>query len=95
MSHWNQPPRDETAPDDETTPESQPLTFADLDKKPCPNCTVGVLHVVTFDPTASHEIGQAVEPNKTSGGASQLRCFHCEYSESVPLNPGPDYGKAA
>lgn len=75
--------------------ENVALTFEQVNHQPCPNCSVGVLHVVTFDPEATHEIGQAVDPSATSGGAAQRRCLHCDYSDSIPLNPGPDYGKAA
>lgn len=83
------PPSKATTTDEET---KEPLSFDEVNHVPCPNCGVGVLHAITYDPDARHEIGQAIDPDATSGGAAQRRCFHCEYSDSVPLAPGAKYG---
>lgn len=80
-----------------TQPEAQPGTplgsnapsVADLQHKPCPNCTHGVLYVTRYDPDADYERGQDMTAANQlhSGGAYSVYCFNCTYSESIPLNP--------
>lgn len=73
-----------------------------LQNQLCPNCSVGVLYVTRYDVDALHEAGQDVGQGTTpaplpagfeSGGAYDVKCFHCEWSQSYPFNPGKHYGK--
>lgn len=68
----------------------------------CPNCHVGVLYVTRYDPLALHEAGQDIFTYNTpmalpaghgSGGAYDVRCFHCEWTHSFAMNPGERLGK--
>jgi hypothetical protein len=60
----------------------------------CPSCHIGVLYTITYDEDARHEQGQPIfAPRSNSGGSAQRKCFHCDYGDSVALNPtvaGPD-----
>ena len=70
--------------------------LAELEGHLCPNCHVGVLEVVRYDPKASHEDGQgkALESGKESGGGYEVRCRHCTFSESRAFNPGDRWGRS-
>lgn len=58
------------------------------DQPQCPNCGVGVLYVITWDPNATHEIGQPIyAPAQLSGGSVTLSCFNCGFGETRPMNP--------
>lgn len=86
--------------DTKTKPEETALTFDDVNYAPCPNCRTGVLHTIVFDPEATFERGQMpdgsnVPPEISSGGTAQRRCWHCDYSDSVALNPGEKYGRSS
>lgn len=62
--------------------------FADPKLPPCPNCTVGVVYVVAWDPDAIHEKGQPIyHPAKISGGSVVTGCFNCGHRESHAMNP--------
>lgn len=60
-----------------------------LQAQECPNCHTGVLYVTRYDPNATHEQGQDLSAANQvrSGGAYQVYCFNCTYSESRSLNP--------
>jgi len=64
----------------------------DVQDQLCPNCHSGVLLVTRYDPEALHEVGQGIDPSASSGGAYDVRCFQCEYTDSRPLRPGPKFG---
>lgn len=61
-----------------TDAESYP-TLEELWGLPCGNCTVGVLHVIRYDPDALHEVGQdlTADNQNESGGAYETQCFYC------------------
>lgn len=54
----------------------------------CPYCNIGVRYVASFDPDATHEIGQPIYfPNQLSGGHVGVVCMSCGKGETFPLNP--------
>lgn len=63
----------------------------------CPNCETGVVYVIRYDPDAEHETaqGSALEKGRESGGAVERKCFYCDYGDTLALNPGERWGKAA
>lgn len=84
----------ETATDDDRVA----LTFDDVNYATCPNCHTGVLHVLVYDENAIFEKGQMpngsdIPSEFSSGGAAWRRCWHCDFSDSIPLLPGSKYGE--
>lgn len=69
----------DTVTDDNGTP-----SLDSLQNDRCPNCHTGVLYVTRYDPDALHEVGQDLSAanQQASGGAYQVYCFNCTYSES-------------
>lgn len=88
---------------DGDTKEGEFPTVEELQNQSCPNCTVGVLYVVRYDPDSLHEQGQEYSPGLSppslpkgfeSGGAYEVKCFHCDWGASYALNPGKYHGRA-
>jgi hypothetical protein len=69
--------------------------LADLTNQLCPNCTTGVLEVTRYDPFALHEQNQgtALAAGHESGGAYDVHCLACDFTESRAFNPGKLWGK--
>lgn len=69
--------------------------LSDLQGQMCPNCRVGVLQVTRYDPDALHEREQGASLLKghESGGAYEVVCPACSYSDSRALNPGKFWGR--
>lgn len=69
--------------------------LADLTLQLCPNCHTGVLQVTRYDPFALHEQdqGAALAKGHESGGAYDVHCLNCDYTDSRAFNPGPLWGK--
>lgn len=62
--------------------------FPDPKLPACPNCKIGVLYVVAWDPDATHENGQPIyAPRELSGGAVVAGCLNCGHRESHPMDP--------
>lgn len=61
----------------------------ELQNQLCPNCHTGVLYVTRYDPYALHERAQgtAFDPARASGGAYDVNCAYCDFSESRAFNP--------
>jgi len=70
-------------------------TLESLQHKPCPNCSTGVLYVTNYDPHAEYEAdqGEALLKGHESGGAYEVECRHCGYTDSRALNPGKNWGR--
>lgn len=66
-----------------------------LQHQTCPNCTVGVLYVTRYDPEALHEAGQggALLKGHESGGAYDVECRNCGFTDSRAFNPGKQWGR--
>lgn len=62
-------------------------TLDDLRDRICPNCHVGVLYVIRYDPDALHEQqqGRMQADFVPSGGAYETQCFVCTTRESHSL----------
>lgn len=75
-------------PDDITPEPAGKVALADLQNQLCPNCTTGVLYVKRYDPDALHEKGQDLsgEHQNPSGGAYDVSCASCGFSESRKLD---------
>lgn len=94
----------ETSSDDaETTTSNEPgkplgdnaPKLESLQHQHCPNCTTGVLYVTRYDPNALHEAGQgaALAAGHESGGAYDVECRNCGFTDSRALNPGKLWGR--
>lgn len=69
--------------------------LAELANQLCPNCKTGVLEVTRYDPYAIHERnqGNALTVGHESGGAYDVHCLNCDFTESRAFNPGALWGK--
>jgi hypothetical protein len=78
----------------ETLGDNAPKLSA-LQNQTCPNCTVGVLYVTRYDPNAIHESdqGEALAKDHESGGAYDIECRNCGFTDSRAFNPGKLWGR--
>lgn len=62
-------------------------TLDELQGQLCPNCSVGVLYVIRYDPDSLHEVGQSLQADNQheSGGAYETNCFYCGQRMSHPM----------
>jgi hypothetical protein len=66
-----------------------------LQNQKCPNCTTGVLYVTRYDPHSLYESdqGAALAKGHESGGAYDVECRHCGFTDSRAFNPGNLWGR--
>lgn len=66
---------------------SRTPTLDSVQNQLCPNCNVGVLQVIRWDPEALHERGQdlSADNQSPSGGAYEVQCPYCGFRESRTL----------
>jgi hypothetical protein len=85
----------EVQPEPVAEPEGKLPTLADVQGQACPNCSVGVLHVVTYDPEARHQLGENAGTFADRGvnGSYSVRCLNCDFGASYALASSDKEGR--